>query len=188
MGVRVAARSLRSIYQLKVTLQDISPLIWRRLLVASTVSLEDIHIILQIVMGWTDSHMHEFAKGSDRYGIPDEYFPSDIHDEAKYRLDQVLQEEKEKLIYTYDFGDSWEHEVILEKILPFETDTVLPVCLQGNRACPPEDIGGIVGYEMFLEAISDPSHPEHENMLEWIEDDFDPEHFDLIEVNNLLRE
>ena len=89
MGVRVATKSLRSIYQLKVTLQDISPPIWRRLLVASTVSLEDIHIILQIVMGWTDSHMHEFAKGSDRYGIPDEYFPSDIHDEAKYRLDQV---------------------------------------------------------------------------------------------------
>lgn len=188
MEVSMAAKSLRSIYQLKVTLQDISPPIWRRLLVTSTVSLEDLHIILQIVMGWTDSHMHEFAKGSDRYGIPDEYSSSDMHDEATYRLDQVLQEEKEKLIYTYDFGDSWEHEVLLEKILPFETDTVLPVCLKGSRACPPEDIGGIGGYEMFLDAISDPSHPEHENMLEWIEGDFDAEHFDLAEVNDLLRE
>ncbi|SFE96917.1 pRiA4b ORF-3-like protein [Nitrosomonas sp. Nm166] len=192
MGVRAAAKSLRSIYQLKVTLKGIRPPIWRRFLIASTASLADVHTILQIVIGWTDSHLHEFTKGRDRYGMPDEDFPEDIYDEAKYRLDQVLKEEKEKLIYTYDFGDGWEHDVVLEKILPFEADAKLPLCLKGSRACPPEDIGGVPGYAMFLEAISDPKHPEHDSMLEWIADDtgdtFDPERFDLDEVNNLLQE
>lgn len=187
MGARTAAKSLRSIYQLQVALKGIRPLIWRRFLIASTASLQDVHIVLQIVMGWTDSHMHEFAKGQDRYGVPDKDFPSDMHDEAKCRLDQVLKEEKEKLIYTYDFGDSWDHEIVLEKILPFETKTKLPVCLEGGRACPPEDIGGLPGYEMFLEAIADPNHPEHADMLDWLGEPFDPEHFDLAQVNELLR-
>lgn len=93
--------------------------------------------------------MHEFAKGRDRYGVPDEDFPSDMHDEAKYRLDLVLKEEKEKLVYTYDFGDSWEHDVVLEKIMPFETGAQLRVCSKGSRAGPPEDVGGAPGYEMF---------------------------------------
>jgi len=165
-------------------------LIWnlRRLRIASTSNLEDTHIALQIVMGWTNSHLHEFVCGRDRYGISDEDFPSDLHDEVDYRLDHVLKKEKDKLAYIYDFGDGWEHEVVLEKILPFTTDTALPVCVKGNRACPPEDVGGVPGYEMFLETISDPSHPEYEDMLEWIGDDFDPEHFDLAEVNDLLRE
>ncbi len=139
-------------------------------------------------MGWTNSHLHEFEHGRERYGVPDEEFPSDINDEIDYRLEQVLQKEKDKLQYTYDFGDGWEHEVVLEKILPFESDTRLPVCLKGSRACPPEDVGGIPGYEMFLEIVADPAHPEHEEMLEWIVDDFDPEHFDLAQTNDLLRE
>ncbi|MDP1787625.1 plasmid pRiA4b ORF-3 family protein [Nitrosomonas sp.] len=191
METRTTTKSLRSIYQLKITLKGFRPPIWRRFLVASTVSLEDVHDILQIVMGWTDSHMHKFSKGSDRYGVPDADFPSDILDEAKYRLDQVLKNEKDKLNYTYDFGDGWEHEVVLEKILPFETGVALPACLKGRGACPPEDIGGVVGYAMFLDAILDPEHPEHESMLEWIAEDidgvFDPEYFDLAEVNHLLQ-
>lgn len=142
-------------------------------------------------MGWTDSHLHEFAKEDDRYGVPDENFLSDRYDETKYRLEQVLKQEKEKLIYTCDFGDNWEHEVVLEKILPLDTNTQLPACVKGKRACPPEDIGSVVGYEMFLEALSDPAHPNHDDMLEWIAGDthfpFDPGHFDLAEVNKLLR-
>ena len=184
----MTTRALRSIYQLKVSLLGSRPPIWRRLLVASTDNLEDVHIALQIVMGWANEHLHEFAKDGKRYGIPDEDFPSDVRDEIDYRLDQVLKKEKDKLNYVYDFGDGWEHEVVLEKILPFETGTVLPVCLEGGRSCPPEDVGGIPGYEMFLEAISDPSHPEHEELLEWVGGDFDPEHFDLAMTNDLLRE
>ncbi|MCG6969283.1 MAG: plasmid pRiA4b ORF-3 family protein [Gammaproteobacteria bacterium] len=184
----MTTRSLRSIYQLKITLKYAEPPIWRRLLITSTDNLEDVHIAIQIVMGWTNSHMHEFAKGGDRYGVPDADFPSDVRDESEYRLDQVLKKEKDRLNYEYDFGDGWEHEVLLEKILPFEPGTVLPVCLKGGRACPPEDVGGIPGYEMFLETISDPSHPEYEELLEWCGGEFDPEHFDLAQTNDLLRE
>ena len=184
----MTARSLRSIYQLKVTLKDAQPPIWRRFLIASTDNLEDVHIAIQIMMGWTNSHLHEFAKGRDSYGIPDEEFPSEVRDETDYRLDQLLKKEKDKLNYVYDFGDSWEHEVVLEKISAFEPGAVLPVCLEGSRACPPEDVGGIPGYEMFLEVISDPSHPEYEEMHEWIGDEFDPERFDLVQTNDLLRE
>lgn len=182
------ARSLRSIYQLKVALIGTRPPIWRRLLVASTDNLEDVHISLQIVMGWTNSHLHEFVTGRDRYGMPDDDFPSDVRDETDYRLDQVLKKAKDKLNYVYDFGDGWKHELVLEKILPFETDAILPVCIKGSRACPPEDVGGIPGYAMFLEAIADPSHPEYAEMLEWVGGDFDPGHFDLAQTNNLLRE
>ena len=184
----MATRALRSIYQFKVTLEGVKPPIWRRLWIASSDSLADLHLALQIVMGWTNTHLHEFAKGRDRYSVPDEDSPEDIKDADEFRLDKVLKKEQEKLHYMYDFGDGWEHEIVLEKILPFEPDATLPVCLKGSRACPPEDVGGVPGYEMFLEAVSDPSHPQHEDMLEWIGGDFDPEHFDLAETNDLLRE
>lgn len=184
----MTAKSLRKIYQLKVTLKGVRPPVWRRLQIAGSDTLEDLHIVLQIVMGWTNSHLHEFVKGDLRYGVPDDDFPSDICEEVDYRLDQVLQREKERLRYIYDFGDNWDHDVVLEKILPFSVDAVLPACSKGVRACPPEDIGGFPGYAMFLEAISDPAHPDHEDMLDWYGDDFDPEHFDLEGVNNLLRE
>lgn len=182
------AQPLRSIYQLKISLKGAKPPIWRRLQVASTDNLEDVHIALQIVMGWTNSHLHEFIKGRDRYGVPDEDFPSEVRDETDYRLHQLLRQEKDRLLYAYDFGDGWDHDVVLEKILPYKPGDVLPVCSDGCRACPPEDVGGIPGYEMFLEAISDPSHPEYEEMLEWVGGEFDPEHFDLAQTNDLLRE
>ena len=184
----MTTRALRSIYQFKVTLHYVQPTIWRRFQIASTDTMEDLHIVLQIVMGWTDSHLHEFSKSKERYGVPDEEFPSDIHDEINFRLEQVLKKEKDKLSYVYDFGDGWEHEVLLEKILPFDTTAVLPLCLEGERACPMEDVGGPPGYEMFLEAITDSSHPEHDELLEWSGGDFDPEHFDLAQTNDLLRE
>ncbi len=184
----MTTRALRSIFQLKITLKHVQPRIWRRLQILSSDSLEELHIALQIVMGWTNSHMHEFSNGRDRYGVPDEEYPSSVQDEIDFRLDQVLKKEKDKLNYIYDFGDGWEHEVVLEKILPFDTDAVLPLCLQGEQACPMEDVGGPPGHEMFLEAILDPSHPQHEEMLEWSGGFFEPEHFDLALTNDLLRE
>ncbi|HBV21871.1 MAG TPA: hypothetical protein DEF07_09150 [Nitrosomonas sp.] len=180
-------RSLRSIYQLKVTLKNIRPPIWRRFLISSTTNLGDMHLVLQIVMGWANVHLHEFVKENERYGEPDIEFPSDIHDETEFRLDQILKQEKEKLIYIYDFGDGWEHEVLLEKVLPFKHDAVLPTCIKGKRACPPEDVGGVGGYGMFLEAVSDPSHPEYAAMCEWAGGGFDSEFFDLDAVNDLLH-
>lgn len=181
------ARALRSVYQLKVTLKSLRPPIWRRFLIASNTKLDEVHHVLQIVMGWTNSHLHEFEKDFERYGEPDDEFPSDTQDECKFRLDKIMKREKEKMIYTYDFGDGWEHEVLLEKILPFERGLTLPVCIKGKRACPPEDVGGVVGYAMFLDAVTDPAHPEHDEMRDWVGEDFDSERFDLDEVNGLLQ-
>ncbi|MBX3640628.1 MAG: plasmid pRiA4b ORF-3 family protein [Nitrosomonas sp.] len=184
----MTARPLRSVYQLKVTLKYFRPPIWRRFLIASSANLSEVHITLQIVMGWTNSHLHGFIFGNEQYGEPDQEFFDTIKDESKFRLDQLLRHENEKLIYNYDYGDSWEHEVLLEKILPFKHDMTLPQCIKGKRACPPEDIGGIPGYALFLEAINDPSHPEHEEMHEWINGDFDAEHFDIHAINSMLNQ
>ena len=186
MGVK----QLRSIYQLKVTLNGSKPPIWRRLLVPGNINLGSFHIVLQIVMGWTNSHLHQFILGRTMYGIPDDEFGADfgleIEDENKYKLSQLLKKEKDSLKYEYDFGDGWEHKIILEKILPYESSLKLPSCIKGKRACPPEDCGGIWGYQDLIEVINDTSHPEHEEMLEWLGGDFDPEYFDVNEINEIL--
>ena len=115
----MTTRALRSIYQFKVTLHLVQPVVWRRFQIVSADTLEDLHLALQIVMGWADCHLHEFATEQGRYGVPDKEFPSDIYDEADFRLEQVLKKEEDRLHYVYDFGDGWEHEVLLETVLPF---------------------------------------------------------------------
>ena len=184
----MATQSLRSIYQLKITLKHSQPSIWRRLRVVSTENLADLHGVLQITMGWSDEHLHEFVQDRKRYGTPDQEFPDNVIDEANYRLNQLLKKTNDTLIYVYDFGDSWEHEVVLEKILPFEHGVESPYCLEGARACPPEDIGGIPRYDYMLEVIADPKHEEYEEVLEWLGDDHDAECFDLESINALLKE
>ena len=154
----------------------------------SDLKLGAFHDVIQVAMGWTDSHLHQFIANKVFYGIPDDDFGLEMEDESKYKLSQLLKKEKDSLIYEYDFGDSWEHKILLEKILPFDTKIALPVCIKGKRACPPEDCGGIWGYEELLETISDPKHPEHEDMLEWLGGEFDPEEFDLEEINGDLAE
>ena len=174
------------IYQLKVTLRGSKPPIWRRILVPSDIRLGKLHRVLQEVMGWTDSHLHQFIVGDDFYGVPHPDYDLDIQSERTVPLSRVLLVPKDKIIYEYDFGDSWEHELLLEKVLPPDPETRYPICVTGKRACPPEDCGGVWGYAEFLQAIKSPDHEEHESMLEWIGDDFDPEAFDLAEVNRSL--
>jgi len=182
-------KQLRKTYQLKISLRDTKPPIWRRFLIDSSVALPKFHQVIQIVMGWTDSHMHQFIAGNRCYGMPDPDFGfEEILDENKYRLNQLLKKEKESIHYQYDFGDGWEHKITLEKILPFDTETLLPVCIKAKGACPPEDIGGVWGYYDFLEALDDPDHPEHEESKEWVGGDFDPDVYDIKEVNELLKE
>ncbi|MBI1881343.1 MAG: plasmid pRiA4b ORF-3 family protein [Chloroflexi bacterium] len=178
------------IYQIKVTLRDSKPPIWRRIQVPSDINLGKLHRILQVVMGWTDSHLHQFIVGGTYYGEPDPDYQDmgmEMRDEKRVKLNQFVRGEKSRLRYEYDFGDSWEHELLVEKILPPEPGVRYPLCLTGKRACPPEDVGGVWGYPDFLEAIKDPKHPEHEDMLEWVGGEFDPEAFDLDEVNEALR-
>ena len=177
------------VLQVKVTLAGIKPPIWRRLLVASDTSLLKFHDILQIAFGWTDSHLHMFEAGDDRYGSPDPDGELDwMKNDARVKLGQVLAEPKDSLTYEYDFGDSWTHDVVVEKVISDPGSLKVPSCTGGARACPPEDCGGVWRYAEFLKAISNPRHPEHEDMLEWIGEGFDSEHFDLEAVNQELAE
>jgi hypothetical protein len=176
------------IYQVKVTLRGSKPPIWRRILVASDTRLGKLHRILQVVMGWTDSHLHQFMVGHTAYGVPDPDFDLDVRSERTVPLSRVLQAPKDKIIYEYDFGDSWEHELLLEKVLAPDPAIRYPICVTGKRACPPEDCGGIWGYAELLEALASPNHPEHASMRDWVGDDFEPEAFDLEAVNSMLRQ
>jgi hypothetical protein len=177
------------VFQMKVTLQDSKPPIWRRILVGDNLTLERFHILLQIVMGWSDSHLHAFRLGGQTFGRPedDETGMLEMKNERKYKLSQFHFDEGANFVYEYDFGDGWGHKIVIEKVLPFSADLQVPVCIKGKRACPPEDIGGVWGYVDFLEAIADPDHPEHEDMLEWVGDDFDPEEFNLDGINTALK-
>jgi hypothetical protein len=176
------------IYQIKVTLDTIRPPIWRRILVSGNTTLLKLHDIIQIIMGWEDDHLHMFTIHGSIYGNPedDEYGELGTRDEAKVKLSQVIQRDGQRFAYEYDFGDSWEHTLLVEKILPAEEGVHYPICVKGKRACPPEDMGGVWGYVNFVEAISDPKHPEHDEYLEWVGDDFDPEAFNLNGVNAQL--
>lgn len=186
----MASPAPEHIFQIKVTLKHSKPPIWRRFFMVSSDTLADLHLTLQIIMGWQDAHLHEFEKDGVRYGLPDQEFNDNVIEEQYVPVFEVLKNEKDKLLYTYDFGDNWEHEVLLEKILPYDGTTILPLCIKGVRACPPEDIGGIPGYQRFLEIMADPEHEEHAEMREWfgIVDDFDATFFDLPDVNALLDE
>ena len=175
------------IYQLKVTLKYSKPPIWRRIEVPGNTRLDKLHDILQTTMGWWNAHLHQFIVGGTYYGEPHPDYGFDMRDERKVKLNQIAPGEKSKFVYEYDFGDSWEHVILVEKVLPPEKGVHYPRCIKGKRACPPEDVGGVWGYDDFVEAVKDPNHPEHEDMLEWWGDDFDPEAFDLEEVNEALQ-
>ena len=177
-----------SVYQLKITLKGTRPPIWRRVQVTSDTTLGKLHQIIQETMGWSDYHLHSFLIKGEEYGQPMPEEDVDVQNEQSVKLSQVVIREKFKFIYTYDFGDSWDHEIVVEKVLPLDPQMSYPLCLTGKRACPPEDCGGVWRYTSFLEAIQDPSHSEHESMLEWVGGEFDPDAFDLDGVNQLLKQ
>lgn len=171
------------VLQLKVTLRHIRPPIWRRVDVPADTSLLDLHRVLQGAMGWTDSHLHQFEQNGLTYGPPDREFGEPVISERKTRVGQLLQHAKARLLYTYDFGDGWEHEVVVESIKDPSPDARYPRVIDGKRACPPEDVGGPPGYADFLDAVSNPAHEEYASMIEWIGGPFNPEHFDVIVAN-----
>jgi len=173
----------KKIYQLKVTLKRSKPPIWRRLLVSGNSTLGDLHDIIQIAMGWDNEHLHHFKIGDVFYEDnpgQDTFFNSrESHNEEAYRLEKIIKKEKFRFEYEYDFGDSWIHDILVEKILEPEKGEKYPICIAGELACPPEDIGGLWGYYHFLEAINDPKHPDHEDMLDWRGQSFDAQFFDI---------
>ena len=171
------------VFRLKVSLRGVRRPIWRRFLVPSGITLKRLHDSLQVLMGWTDSHLHQFEAGGILYSASDRDSGVARVSEARTTLGQVLRRPKDRLRYEYDFGDGWDHDVVLETILPPEAGRVYPIVEAGKRACPPEDCGGSYGYLDSLEAISDPTHPEHRDMLDWAGGVFDPEAFDVAQAN-----
>ncbi len=183
-------KQFNQVYQFKITLKEIKPPIWRRIQVPETYSFWDLHVAIQDALGWSDSHLHLFEiknPATDEIveiGIPDEDFEEDFETLAgwKKKIADYFSMENFKAEYVYDFGDNWEHTIKLEQILPRDEKTVYPICIDGKRACPPEDCGGPWGYEDLLQTISDPDDEEYEDTMEWLGGEFDPEEFDPEEV------
>ncbi len=181
-------------YQLKLTLKWSKPPIWRRVVVRADMTLEDLHEVIQMAMGWTNSHMHQFIGGSGFkrvfYGRADPALGEmrgEMLDEQCHTVADLAPAAKRKFIYEYDFGDSWEHEVVVEKILPPDAAFKHPVCLAGAKACPPEDCGGVGGYSNLLEIMANPKHPEHEDLKDGIGGELTAAKFSLDEVNAMLK-
>jgi hypothetical protein len=178
------------VLQFKVTLLEVQPTVWRRFQIPEQYNFWDLHVAIQDVMGWQDYHLHEFRIaqiGSGPpivVGIPDDEFESGRETLPGWQSPVIryLTEPGQTATYEYDFGDGWEHEVLLEALALAEEGTVYPYCLSGERACPPEDCGGPYGYAEFLEAIGDPGHPSHKELLEWVGGEFVADRFDPKQV------
>lgn len=176
------------LYEIKITLMELAPAIWRRVLVPRDIMLGDLHHVIQIAMGWEDEHLHEFEIGRKRYGpMMADPFGSELAlaNEAIVHLNGVAKP-KAKFVYSYDFGDDWRHEIQIERELESESGKREVRCIAGENACPPEDSGGPFGYPSLLDAVSDTQHEQHDEMLEWIGEDFDPLRFDLTSTNRRL--
>jgi len=185
-----AAAGAREVLRLHVTLLDTDPPVWRDVNVDSGIPLDRFHDVLQRLMGWTDSHLHQFIVGRKPvyYGVPDpEGLGPKTLDEQSVRIQEVLPRKGSTILYEYDFGDSWIHEIRVDEVSPRPGEFPGPSCEGGARACPPEDCGGAGGYAEFLDALRDPKHERHTELLEWIGGEFDPEAFDPGRTNRALR-
>jgi hypothetical protein len=181
-GIVGAAQS-EAIYQFKVALIGITPPIWRRVQVTGDYTLAKLHRVLQVVMGWENYHLYMFRIGSKKYGPPDpDGVDLGLFDAKRIRLAAVVPSVSMTFTYVYDYGDGWEHELLLEATLTPEPAMTYPCCLAGERRCPPEDVGGIGGYGHYLEAMFDPNHAEHEERMMW-RGPFDAEEFLVAKVN-----
>jgi hypothetical protein len=187
-GARTARAT--TVHTIKVTLAGSRPPIWRRLELPSAIPLQRLHKVIQAVFGWEDYHSWVFETPSGRYGVADRELR--IGSAAAKRLDQVAPGPKARFGYTYDFGDDWEHDILVEAVTDPQPGVAYPRCLTGRRACPPEDCGGIWGYEDLLEILADPAHEEHQERLEWLgldsADRFDPAAFDTAQANTALAQ
>jgi hypothetical protein len=174
--------------QLQIRLRHVKPAVWRRVIVPETITLAKLHTVIQVAMGWTDSHLHQYLIDGQIYGMPDPDWETDppARDERRVRLKALIEAGVRKLAYEYDFGDGWEHDVTIEDLVTAPSSGPRVRCTAGANACPPEDVGGYGGYASFLAAIADPEHPEHDDTLSWVGYPFDPTAFDLNAVNQRL--
>ena len=181
-------KKMNTVFQIKVTLMGIIPLIWRRIQTKDC-TLVELHDLLQVTMGWEFEHLYRFIIGGVKYADLEMASQEDVQDACDTNLSEILpaQNRRPRFDYEYDFGDQWMHQLVVEERFPPEQGVMYPICVAGQRACPPEDCGGPWGYPGFVEAISNPAHRRHEELLEWVGGEFDPERFDLESVNKELR-
>ena len=176
------------VYQFKITIKGIKPPIWRRIQVPETYTFWELSSAIQDAIGWTGGHLYEFTCLNPKTGIndtismPESEFDRSVKDGRKKKIAAYFSLKNKKSAYVYDFGDDWEHTVVLEKIIPADPKTNYPCCIAGKRNGPPDDVGGVFGYEEFVSIMKDPQHEEHDEMVEWYGDIFDPEKFDCTEV------
>jgi hypothetical protein len=174
------------VYQLKVTLNDVKPTVWRRLHVGDC-SLAELHAIIQACMGWSNCHSYAFDVDCVEYSDPSMGSDLDYCDSHSRKLSELASQGPGRFSYQYDFGDDWKHVVRIETTLPVDRKLKYPRCIGGKRACPPEDCGGAYGYEEFLESIQNRNDEQHDEMLEWVGGKFDPEAFEIARVNRRLQ-
>ena len=180
------------LYQFKITLLESQPPIWRRIQVKDC-TLDAFHEHIQTAMGWTNSHLHQFRIGEQLYADPllmeEDFEEMECRDSTRTKLSAILPKtgKRFRFVYEYDFGDSWDHEVLFEGCVQAEPGRQYPVCLEGERACPPEDVGGVPGYAEFLESIQNPDNEQHNDMLEWVGGKFDPEAFDAKKTTKAMK-
>jgi Plasmid pRiA4b ORF-3-like protein len=172
--------------RLRISLTDHLPTIWRRLLVPGEIKLSRLHDILQAAMGWEGNHLHLFQIGDSSYGRLDDDLDDDDLDEDSVLLSELVRAPM-RFSYQYDLGDNWQHEVVVESIDPISVILKWAVCLDGQRACPPEDCGGTGGFQRFLEAVGQPEHADHDELVEWFGRPFDPEGFSVAGANAALQ-
>ncbi len=187
MTKRVEDFSNVSVLQLKATLRKVAPPVWRRIQVRSDATLESLHRCLQVIFDWNGSHLHSFRSATTLYGPSILADDVDSVDERKARIGDVFHRTGEWILYEYDFGDGWAHRVLFERAVALAFDQPYPWVLAGRRACPPDDVGGVWGYERFLEVMSNPRHPEHKEMRDWYGGPFDPLAFDALALNRALH-
>jgi hypothetical protein len=178
------------LYQFKITLHDVKPAVWRRIQIPDC-TLVDLHEYIQAAFGWWNYHLHQFDIDGERYSQPapdGDDFGMEFKDETDVLLSKLIPKSgrPSRWIYEYDFGDGWRHEVLFEGFPPADPKAKYPLCVEGERACPPEDCGGPYGYSDYLAAIADPQHEQHEEMLEW-RGPFDPSAFDAKKATKEMR-
>jgi len=183
-------KSQQPVYNIKIVLLETKPQIWRQFIVPSSVTLHHLHLILQAIMGWTNSHLYKFQIGQNKYAEPDpdnDLYELDFKNSRLTKLRHVVTRKGEAFQYEYDFGDAWTHMLLIEDIFEREPGKQYPVCLSGERVCPPEDCGGTHGYAELLEIIKNPYHEQYLDMMTWLGGHFDPDSFDIELVNRKLR-
>lgn len=170
------------IYDLYIELKGIEPRIWRKIQVDANITLDELHHVIQIAMGWTNSHLYSFTIGNEEFSLREYELDTEYQNSKRHRLVEFSEEE---FMYLYDFGDYWEHQIqIVQKLKGREPDKAL--CIDGRGKCPPEDVGGIPGYIEFMEAMGKEDHPERDSYIEWYGSVFDSRDFEIHRVNYLL--